>query len=263
VPALNRRRLAIDILIALLGVGGLVLVVVGSRPPVKPDYRSAEAASQPIPGPPAANGTRPGGARVPADTGDLHPPAWPATRPSTGASPPTSSPETSSPSTGHPAGPVPLRPSQPVRLVIPAIGVDTPLLALGLNADGTIAVPPLRRDAPAGWYRNLATPGEIGPAVIVGHVDTARDGPAVFYRLPDLRTGDQIAAHRADGTIAVFTVDLVAQYPKSAFPTDAVYGAVDRPALRLVTCGGTFDPIHRRYRGNVVVYASLTATTSN
>jgi hypothetical protein len=148
-----------------------------------------------------------------------------------------------------------------VRLDIPAIGVSTSLMALGLNADGTIAVPPLRRDAPAGWYRYLLTPGEIGPAVILGHVDTAQEGPAVFYRLRDLRPGAAVTVRRLDGSTAVFTVSQVAEYPKSAFPMDAVYGPLDHPALRLISCGGSFDPIRREYRGNVVAYATLTATT--
>jgi sortase (surface protein transpeptidase) len=153
---------------------------------------------------------------------------------------------------------VPLGPSVPVHLDIPAIRVSTPLMALGLNPDGTIAVPPLGRDAPAGWYRYLVTPGEVGPAVILGHVDSARDGPAVFYRLPELRPGDAVTVRRLDGSTAAFTVSQVAQYPKLAFPAEAVYGAVDHPVLRLVTCGGSFDPIHRQYRGNVVVYAEFT-----
>ena len=132
------------------------------------------------------------------------------------------------------------------------------MTALGLNADGTIAVPPLRRNAPAGWYRYLPTPGEVGPAVILGHVDTARDGPAVFYRLHELRPGDTVTVRRADGSTAVFTVRQVAEYPKSAFPAQTVYGSVDYPALRLITCGGSFDQTHRQYRTNVVVYATLT-----
>jgi sortase (surface protein transpeptidase) len=156
--------------------------------------------------------------------------------------------------------PLPLGRSVPVHLDIPAIGVSTPLMALGLNADGTVAVPPLRPDAPAGWYRHLATPGEVGPAVILGHVDTAAAGTAVFHRLRDLRPGDTVTVRRTNGSTAVFTVDRLAQYPKSAFPADAVYGPVDHPALRLVTCGGAFDAIHREYRGNLIVYATLTAT---
>jgi sortase (surface protein transpeptidase) len=148
-----------------------------------------------------------------------------------------------------------------VHLDIPAIGVSSSLMQLGLNPDATIAVPPLSRGAPAGWYQHLATPGEVGPAVILGHVDSARDGPAVFYRLQNLRSGDTISVRRLDGRTAVFTVNEVAEYPKSAFPTNAVYGAISHPALRLVTCGGTFDRLHRQYRGNVIVYAALTSTS--
>jgi sortase (surface protein transpeptidase) len=147
--------------------------------------------------------------------------------------------------------------SVPDHLDIPAIGVSTALISVGLESDGTIQVPPVRSDAPAGWYRYLASPGQVGPAVILGHVDTARDGPAVFYRLAELRPGDTINVHRRDGRTAVFVVRQVSEYTKSAFPTAAVYGAVDYPALRLITCGGTFDQLKRQYRGNVVVYAAL------
>lgn len=151
--------------------------------------------------------------------------------------------------------------SVPIHLDIPAIGVHTSLLALGLAADGTVALPPLRSDAPAGWYSNLATPGEIGTAVILGHVDTAASGPAVFFKLGAMRPGEEIIVARADGSKATFTVETVADYPKSAFPTAAVYGAATYPALRLVTCGGTFDRARRTYRSNVVVYARLTAVS--
>lgn len=216
------RGLVLDALTVVLAVCGVFLVVVGGAPP----------------GPPVE-------ASVP-----LGPPGPPAT----GA--PTERGKAAIGTTG----PAPLGPSVPVRLDIPAIGVSTPLIALGLNADGTVAVPPLRPDAPAGWYRHLATPGEVGPAVILGHVDTAAAGPAVFHRLRDLRPGDTVTVRRTDGSTAVFTVDRVAQYPKSAFPTDAVYGPVLHAALRLVTCGGTFDAVHREYRGNLIVYATLTAT---
>jgi hypothetical protein len=148
--------------------------------------------------------------------------------------------------------------SRPVHLDLPTIGVHTALMSLGLNPDGTVEVPPLTRNAPAGWYRHLASPGEIGPAVLLGHVDSAADGPAVFFRLGALRPGDPLSVRRADGTTVVFSVDRVAAYPKSAFPTQAVYGAVDHPALRLVTCGGRFDRARGSYRGTVVVYAGLT-----
>jgi sortase (surface protein transpeptidase) len=148
--------------------------------------------------------------------------------------------------------------SVPVHLDIPEIGVHTGLIGLGRNPDGTVAVPPLTRHAPAGWYRDLASPGEVGPAVILGHVDSARDGPAVFYRLGALRSGDAISVVRADGSTAVFTVLSVTAYPKNDFPTRAVYGPLDHPGLRLVTCGGDFDAASGGYRANIVVYAALT-----
>jgi sortase (surface protein transpeptidase) len=144
---------------------------------------------------------------------------------------------------------------------VPSIGVHTPLMSLGLKSDGTVALPPLKGDAPAGWYKYLASPGEPGPAVILGHVDSAKDGPAVFYRLRELRPGDQISVGRADGSIAVFTVRSLAKYAKNQFPTKAVYGPVPDPELRLVTCGGSFDAVRHHYRDNIVVYAKLTSST--
>ena len=151
--------------------------------------------------------------------------------------------------------------SLPLSLDIPTIGVHTRLMTLGLNRDGTVEVPPVTRTAPAGWYKNLSTPGEAGPAVILGHVDAERGGPAVFYRLKELKKGDDLSIDRADGRTAYFTVRSVARYPRTDFPTDAVYGSRPDAELRLVTCGGSFDPIQRHYRDNVVVYATMTGST--
>jgi hypothetical protein len=150
--------------------------------------------------------------------------------------------------------------SRPVRLDVPAIGVTSDLLELGLNPDGSAEVPPLARDSQAGWYRDSPTPGQVGPAVILGHVDSAEYGPAVFFRLGDLRPGDEVSVARADGTTGVFRVDRVESYRKDAFPTLEVYGNTDRPELRLITCGGEFDPASRNYLSNIVVYASLTGS---
>ena len=152
--------------------------------------------------------------------------------------------------------------SRPVRLDIPAIGVDSRLMRLGLLGDGTMQVPPLDADAPAGWYEGLVSPGEIGPAVIVGHLDSAFDGPAVFYRLGALRPGDPVSVRRADGVTAVFTVDRVVRHAKADFPAREVYGRVGYPALRLITCGGGFDRAEGSYRDNIIVFASLTSTRS-
>lgn len=153
-------------------------------------------------------------------------------------------------------GPVALPRSVPTRLDVAAIGVHTGLVGLGLRADGTIEVPPLGRGAPAGWYRNAPTPGEPGAAVLVGHVDSARDGAAVFYRLGALKPGDDIMVTRADGTVVHFAVTHVAAYPKNAFPTAQVYGPVADSELRLITCGGSFDRHRGSYRDNVIVWAA-------
>lgn len=157
--------------------------------------------------------------------------------------------------------PDPLPRAEPVRLDIPAIGVSSAVVPVGLRPDGTVQVPPLGAHSPVGWYRYLATPGETGPAVLLGHVDSARDGPAVFYRLGALRPGAPISVTRADGSTATFAVASVVRYPKTAFPSTAVYGPTGRPALRLITCGGDFDRATGSYRDDVVVFADLVTAT--
>jgi hypothetical protein len=146
----------------------------------------------------------------------------------------------------------------PVRLRIPAIGVDTGLQRLGREPDGTIGVPtgPHEWDM-AGWYAGGTRPGDPGSAVMLGHVDSKRDGPAVFFRLRELRRGDEIRVVRADGSTVRFAVDRTQQYPKSRFPTDDVYYPTLTPGLRLVTCGGSFDATAGHYRSNVIVFATL------
>ena len=143
-----------------------------------------------------------------------------------------------------------LPPSPPVRVEIPAIGVSSSLVRLGLNPDRTMEVP--GDFQVAGWFTGAPQPG---PAVIAGHVDS-RTGPAVFYRLRDLRPGDQIRVVRADRRVVRFKVDSLASYPKQSLPPDAVYGATTTPALRLITCAGSFDRSSRSYRDNLVVSAT-------
>ena len=145
----------------------------------------------------------------------------------------------------------------PVRLRIPAIGVDTGLQRLGQDNDGSVEVPkgPHKWDM-AGWYGDGTRPGDPGSAVLLGHVDSTA-GPAVFYRLRDLRPGDRVEVVRADGSRAWFAVERVARYPKTRFPTDDVYYPTLTPRLRLVTCGGSFDPRAHSYRSNVIVFAKL------
>ena len=152
-------------------------------------------------------------------------------------------------------------PSQPTRIEIPAIGVRAPVDRVGLSAQGTIEVPPLERAGETGWYEYGPTPGELGPAVVLGHVDSAA-GPAVFFRLAQLKPGDTIEIARADGRVAVFRTVSTEKVPKTAFPTDRVYGNLDYAGLRLVTCGGTFDKSRGSYTSNVIVYATLTDTRS-
>ncbi len=144
--------------------------------------------------------------------------------------------------------------SAPTRVQLPSIGVDSGLLDLGLARDGSIEVP--TEGFPAGWYRHGPTPGERGPAVIVGHVDWA-GAPGVFSRLREVKRGTLIRVTRRDGTVADFSVTRTSRIAKSAFPTASVYGDVDHPALRLITCGGDFDRSGRSYRDNIIVYADL------
>lgn len=142
----------------------------------------------------------------------------------------------------------------PVTLGIPRIGVTSRLLGLRQQRDGTLGVPadPQR----AGWYSQGPAPGDPGPAVIVGHVDSYR-GPGVFARLDTLRRGDLVRVRRVDGTVITFRVDRVRDYPKRRFPTAQVYRGDGRPTLRLITCGGGFDRRSRRYLANTIVFASL------
>ncbi|MFG3245200.1 class F sortase [Streptomyces sp. NPDC048187] len=146
--------------------------------------------------------------------------------------------------------------SVPVRVSVPAAGVDTgPLLRLGLNDDGTIEVPSVAQADRIGWYEKGVTPGEVGPAVLVGHFDTV-NGPAVMRNVGKIEPGDTITVTREDGTRAVFAVTALEQVDKGAFPTDKVYGRTDRPELRLITCGGEITNGHRP--DNIIVYADLT-----
>jgi hypothetical protein len=146
------------------------------------------------------------------------------------------------------------QPALPVRLWIPAISVSTPLVRLGRLPDGSLEVP--HDWDKAGWYDRGPRPGQPGPAVILGHVDS-RTGPAVFFRLRALRPRDIVRVGLADGRILVFRVQRVKQYPKDEFPTEAVYLPTLNRELRLITCGGEFDYASGHYRDNIVVYATL------
>jgi hypothetical protein len=156
-------------------------------------------------------------------------------------------------------GPV-LHQSPPVSVAIPAIGVQSRLLHLGRNKDGTMAVPNLMTSAnEAAWYKYSVTPGQTGTAVIEGHVDSYQ-GPAVFFRLGALRPGNHIDVTLADGITAVFRVTGVRQYAKDEYPANTIYAPADYAALRLITCGGDFDTATGHYLSSVVVFASLASS---
>lgn len=153
-----------------------------------------------------------------------------------------------------------LRRSLPVSVTIPAIGVSSQLLHLGVNADGSMQVPSLTSSAgEAAWFKYSATPGEIGTSVIEGHVDSYL-GPAVFFRLGALQPGDTIDVTLADGVTAIFRVTGVREYLKANYPAKVIYSTTDYAALRLITCGGTFDPVTGHYLSSTVVFASLVSS---
>ncbi|UAX54904.1 class F sortase [Streptomyces sp. A144] len=177
-----------------------------------------------------------------------------------GAAAPARSATTAPPADGAGGAVRPLARSVPVGLRIPAIGVDTPVMRLGLAADGTVEVPPVTEDDVAGWYRHSPTPGRTGPSVLLGHVTVGSHGDGVFRRLARLHRGDRVEARLANGTVAGFAVTEVRTVAKADFPTDDVYGDVDRPELRLITCGGPRSG--EEYRDNVIVFAELIATAT-
>lgn len=215
----------------LLGAGGVALVGVGLFGP------------EPAP---------PGGAAIAAPR-----PAVTASAPSVTATPAAQPTPTPTPT----PTPLHLARSIPTRLLVPSVGIDTDVESLGLNHDGTIQVPGYDEDSPAGWYRGSPTPGQIGPAVFVGHVATFKAGPTVFYRLAQIEQGAKIDVRRKDGVTAHFTVDRVKNEPKAHFPQLEVYGNTPDSELRLITCGGDWNPVTHEYAANTVVFAHLTGSS--
>jgi hypothetical protein len=147
----------------------------------------------------------------------------------------------------------------PSKIVIKKISLSATLETVGMSANGTVEEPPLSKYDRAFWYRNGPGPGEVGPAVILGHVDT-KDHLGVFFYLSKLRPGDQVEVERRDKSTVVFTVTSVEEFPKTNFPTQRVYGHTDEPTLRLITCGGTFDRHTGHYLDNVIVFATMTGS---
>lgn len=145
--------------------------------------------------------------------------------------------------------------SEPVRVNYSKLGIDYGVKNVGKLEDGTMETPPLFEPI-TGWYKFSPTPGEVGPSIIVGHVDTYK-GPSVFWRLREARAGDVIAVTRKDGKIVKFKVQSVKSFEQNDFPTKQVYGNLDYPGLRLITCGGTFNDATQRYSHNTVVFAKM------
>jgi len=150
--------------------------------------------------------------------------------------------------------------SAPITLWIPAIHVSTTIIDVGLGTDRTLQVPPLTAAGvhEAGWYDQGPTPGQVGSAILVGHVDSRTANDGIFYHLGNLVPGDTIHVTLANHKTVTFTVTSVREYPKTQFPTVQVYGPVPYPALRLITCGGTFDHATGHYLSNIVAYATTT-----
>lgn len=210
----------------------------------------------------AATGQRHAPQPIAAQAGSMGPARWPAEAAGRGVWQAASAPSLDKLAMALRArdrglpGPVSAR-SVPVAIDIPAIDLKAKVGQVGLNRNGTMQVPPLySTPSEAAWYRYSPPPGQLGASVIVGHVDNAY-GPAVFFRLGALRPGDTIKVVLANRSVAAFTVDGVRRYPKAKFPTAAVYGPTNYPALRLVTCGGPFDSSTRHYLDNIIVFASL------
>ncbi|MCW2881985.1 MAG: peptidase sortase [Sphaerisporangium sp.] len=153
----------------------------------------------------------------------------------------------------------PLQPSTPTRLVVKKLGINAPIKPVGTDKKGAIQTPPISNPNLVGWYQYGPTPGQAGPAVMLGHKDTT-SRTAVFERLHELQYGDTIEVTRMEGTVAIFTVGGIEQADKQTFPTNRVYGNADAAELRLITCGGTYNRLTGHYVDNVIVYARMTST---
>ncbi|MCC9174215.1 class F sortase [Arthrobacter sp. zg-Y179] len=203
-------------------------------------------------GPVSVLGTSATTALAPAPTASA------ATAPETAVpvpAPPSPSLPAASPSAPN-AQPAGMPESAPAALRIPSIGAASRIIRLGLDDDGALQVPPGKPGSPAGWYEHSPTPGETGPAVLLGHVNAEGGGPGIFADLRRLSPGDRIEVVREDGSTAVFAVLRGEQYPKDNFPTSQVYGNTAGPELRLITCDG-YDPKTGRFDDNYVVYAAM------
>ncbi|MFG2643984.1 class F sortase [Streptomyces sp. NPDC048370] len=227
----RRRRLARTVVVTLSLVGGGIWWAQDEEPSDPPAVAApaahATAAGSGAPGEPGQH--RDQKPKAPARTKAIEKPAPP---------------------------PAPLARSRATGLAIPAITIEAPVVGLSLDRAGQLGSPPIENPRIVGWYAGGPAPGERGTAIVVGHRDT-RTGPAIFLNLDSLAPGNTVRVARADGKVAVFTVDKVRTYTKEEFPDGEVYGSTGRPELRLLTCGGPFDA-KTGYTSNIVVFAHLT-----
>ncbi|WP_433222519.1 class F sortase [Microtetraspora malaysiensis] len=269
VPAPKARKpLPQPVLATLLvggSFGGIAAIMAGLLAVLSPTQEEVETA-RPVPGevvalqgagsflPPTVGPGGPGTSLTAA--APTAPPPLPALQP---LPPLTITTTTASSSSSSPAKTGKAASAKPIRIRIPSIGVNAALGSVGVLKSGEIQTPSLSRPKIAAWYRLGPAPGELGPSVILGHVNT-RSGAAVFSRLRELRRGNKIEVRRADGKSAIFTVDGVEQVGKMTFPTNRVYGNIATSGLRLITCGGVYNAKNHSYTDNIVVYATMTGT---
>ncbi|GAA2676238.1 class F sortase [Actinoplanes palleronii] len=240
-------RYALSAVVLVLAAVGVTALVIGARDqPHQPPLAASVVGAAPPEGAVTTSGTAPSaGAAATSTVG--------GSTSTSGGSTSTSGGDATTAGDALTVGPL-MSTSVPTRVVIPALDVDVPLIGLGLQADGAMQVPTDAKTV--GWYTRAPTPGALGPAVLAGHVDF-KNKPGTFNKLTDLKAGDSINVDRADGSMAMFRVVKVDRYAKDRFPTDAVYGAINRAGLRLITCGGDFDSAAGHYEDNIVVYADL------
>ena len=248
----RRGRFAASAAAVLLLAGGANTIRLGLH--LGSSQTSPEASSAAMPASPPTSSPSP---PQPTPTTLPAPSTLSSTAPPTSAATPAGVP--SRDSTPPPATPV-LPPSAPVSLAIPQLGLHTNLIQLGLHSDGTLDAPPIQPGSPAGWYRYSPTPGQLGPSVILGHVNSDHGPIGVFYHLHELGQGSTVMITRADGVVAQFQVDRTENVAKESFPTLDVYGDTSRAELRLITCSD-YDQSAHTWKSNTVVYAHLISST--
>jgi sortase (surface protein transpeptidase) len=241
------RRLKSPLALAALAIAGILVFAFGAAA-VKPADAAPEPAAQVTNAAAAPTTTS-----APVESTDS---SIPPTIPTTIIAPPPTIPIEEALADVVASAPPPHRPE---RVYIGSIGVDATIIDLGLNPDRTLEVPEDIRLT--GWWTGRSVPGEEGPSIVVGHVDSAAAGPGVFWRLRELDIGDVIHIERSDGSISEFRVIETELVLKDEFPTEKVYGSTEGSQLRLITCGGSFDQSTRSYLGNVIVYAEHVGTT--